>query len=263
MASWQNNEQPFGVNHAPLLSGLASDGSGTEVPVAVDKDTGELLVSGGSSGDNASVGPTGSAVPADATYIGGNLAGSGSLTGVNVQSFGSDGIGNSDIGLQVGAKGYVYNAGNADWDRLRSASAAAGTTGTGLLGAGILGFDGTDWQYVSIDGSHNLKVTVNNLGPGAGIGNVGTQNAAVNVGQQTVSTTAVQVSSTSTAPTNGIIIRALAANAANIYVGGSGVTTSTGYELAPGESVSFTCNLNTLFIRSVASTTDKVCWNVE
>jgi hypothetical protein len=45
--TWVTNEQPFGVNHAPLLSGLASDGSGAEVPVAVDKDTGELFVSSG------------------------------------------------------------------------------------------------------------------------------------------------------------------------------------------------------------------------
>lgn len=96
-----------------------------------------------------------------------------------------------------------------------------------------------------------------------GIGNVGTVSAVVNVGQQTVSTTAVQLSASSTVPTNGIIVRALTGNAANIYVGGSGVTTSTGYELAPGESISFTCNLNTLYIRSVASTTDKVCYNVE
>lgn len=92
---------------------------------------------------------------------------------------------------------------------------------------------------------------------------VSTAPATVNVGQQTVNTTAVQISSTSTVPTNGIIVRALAGNAANIYVGGSGVTTSTGYELAPGESISFTCNLNTLYIRSAASTTDKCCYNVE
>lgn len=61
MASWQNNEQPFGVNHAPLLSGLASDGSGVEVPVAVDKDTGELLTSGGggSSATVVGIGPVG------------------------------------------------------------------------------------------------------------------------------------------------------------------------------------------------------------
>lgn len=95
------------------------------------------------------------------------------------------------------------------------------------------------------------------------IGKVGTTSAIVNVGQQTVSTTAVQISSTSTVPTNGIIVRALSTNSASVFVGDSSVTTSTGFELVAGESMSFTANLNTLYIRSVASTTDKICWNVE
>lgn len=95
------------------------------------------------------------------------------------------------------------------------------------------------------------------------IGNVGTKSAAVNVGQQTVNTTAVQISSSSTVPTNGILIKALSTNGASIFVGGSGVTTSNGYELVAGEATSFTANLNTLYIISAASTTDKICWNVE
>lgn len=95
-----------------------------------------------------------------------------------------------------------------------------------------------------------------------GIGNVGTVSAAVNVGQKTVNTTAVQISATSTVPTNGILIGALSTNAASIFVGGSGVTTTTGVELLPGASIPFTANLNTLFIISVASTTDKVWFNV-
>lgn len=96
-----------------------------------------------------------------------------------------------------------------------------------------------------------------------GIGNVGTVSAVVNVGQKTVNTTAVQISASSTIPTNGIIIRNLSTSAASIFVGGSGVTTSNGFELVPGEATSFTCNLNTLYIISAASTTDKICWNVE
>jgi hypothetical protein len=97
----------------------------------------------------------------------------------------------------------------------------------------------------------------------AAIGTVGTTSAAVNVNQQTVGTTAVRLTTTSTVPKNGIIIKAVSTNSAPIFVGGSGVTTSNGYELVAGESISFTCNLNTLYIISAASTTDKVCWNVE
>lgn len=94
------------------------------------------------------------------------------------------------------------------------------------------------------------------------IGTVGTTSAAINVGQQTVSTTAVQISASSTVPTNGIIVQALSTNAASIFVGGSGVTTTTGFELVAGQAMSFSCNLNTLYIRSAASTTDKICYNV-
>jgi hypothetical protein len=42
--TWPTGRQPFGVNHATLLSGLASDGT-VEVPIAVDRATGEVLVS--------------------------------------------------------------------------------------------------------------------------------------------------------------------------------------------------------------------------
>lgn len=92
---------------------------------------------------------------------------------------------------------------------------------------------------------------------------VGTTSAVVNVGQQTVNTSAVQISTSSVIPTNGILIRALSTNSASIFVGDSGVTTSTGFELVAGETTSFTCDLSTLYIISVASTTDKICWNVE
>ena len=91
---------------------------------------------------------------------------------------------------------------------------------------------------------------------------VGTTSAAINVGQTTVSTSAVQVSASSTVPTNGILIGGLSANSASIFVGGSGVTTSNGVELLPGSSLPFTCNLNTLYIISAASTTDKIWYNV-
>lgn len=126
---------------------------------------------------------------------------------------------------------------------------------------GILSTTGRVWNGSSYDRAYGDATS------GAWVnikaGTVGTTTAAVNVGQQTVSTSAVQVSSSSTIPTNGIIIKALSTNSAPIFVGGSGVTTSNGYELVAGESISFTCNLNTLYIRSAASTTDKISWNVE
>lgn len=91
---------------------------------------------------------------------------------------------------------------------------------------------------------------------------VSTAPSAVNVGQKTVGTSAVQISASSTVPTNGILIGALSTNSASIFVGATGVTTSTGAELVPGGSLPFACNLNTLFIVSAASTSDVVWWNV-
>lgn len=44
MANWTTEANPFGPNHVPTLEGWASDNSGP-VPIAVDKATGELLVS--------------------------------------------------------------------------------------------------------------------------------------------------------------------------------------------------------------------------
>lgn len=67
-------------------------------------------------------------------------------------------------GLYTLPQTLIYNGTN--WDRERGANAAAGTTGTGLLGVGNLGFDGTNWQYAGIDANHNLKVTIaNNISP--------------------------------------------------------------------------------------------------
>lgn len=48
--AWTPETQPFGPNRAPLLSGLASDGSGVAVPVAVDPATGRILTSSTTSG---------------------------------------------------------------------------------------------------------------------------------------------------------------------------------------------------------------------
>lgn len=91
---------------------------------------------------------------------------------------------------------------------------------------------------------------------------VATTSAAVNTAQKTVSTTAVQISASSTIPTNGILVGGFTTNAASIFVGASTVTTTTGAELAPGAILPFTANLNTLYIISVASTTDKIWYQV-
>lgn len=53
---WTTQSQPFGANHAPLLTGVSSIDGQTPVPVAVDPATGQLLTS-------ASVSISGSTIP--------------------------------------------------------------------------------------------------------------------------------------------------------------------------------------------------------
>jgi hypothetical protein len=55
MALWTNEVNPFGQNRTPGLIGLASDGSGAVVPVAVDKTTGAILTETGTSLDNVNL----------------------------------------------------------------------------------------------------------------------------------------------------------------------------------------------------------------
>lgn len=50
----------------------------------------------------------------------------------------------------------VFNS--STWDRLYSATAAAGTTGTGVQAAGAMGFDGTDYRRLLTDTAGDLSV---------------------------------------------------------------------------------------------------------
>ena len=193
-------------------------------------------------GQQVSGDPTGSAVPANAFFM-------GITDGTNLQPLSTiGGTADGNTGNRpLSTATMLYNG--TTYDRQRSATAASNTTGTGLLGAGLLGFDGTNYQKLTTTGT------------GSGALAVGTASAVVNVGQQTSNTSAVQLSASSTVPTNGIVIEALIANAAVVYIGGSGVTTSTGFQLSPGQSLTLTCNLNTIYVIG-SNATDKVCWSV-
>lgn len=86
-------------------------------------------------------------------------------------------------------------------------------------------------------------------------------NANCFTGQVTVNTIQVQISASSNALLNGIIVKSLSTNSGNIYVGKNGVTTATGDVLEPGESRGYAINnLNLLYIISAASTTDIVSY---
>lgn len=112
---------------------------------------------------------------------------------------------------------------------------------------------------LQLDSAGNLLV---NVAVGGGGGGGSSTSATLYTGQATVNTTQVQVSGTSHALTNGIVIKAPSTNSAPIYVGLTGVTTTTGDVLEAGESRGYALNnTNLLYIISAASTTDKVTWS--
>ncbi len=106
------------------------------------------------------------------------------------------------------------------------------------------GQDGGNIQILKTDTAGNLQVAV--------IGN-----AAVLSGQQAVTGSAVALA---THAAKNICVKALIANSLNVYVGPTGVTTATGMELAPGDSLCVpVSNSNLLFV--IASTTGaSVSW---
>lgn len=80
----------------------------------------------------------------------------------------------------------------------------------------------------------------------------------------TAASTEIAISSTS-APCQGVIVKADPDNAEDVWVGATGITTTKattdGYRLAPGESVGMPCrNANTVFIRRAAATNVGVYW---
>jgi hypothetical protein len=236
------------------VSGTVTANAGTNLNTsALALETGGNLATAATNttGLNNTVGTSGSATPSKGLVVQGS-------DGTDARTLHTDTSGNLDVNVQgtVPVSGTFWQTTQpvslaTNTPTLQSGSTTAVTQATAAnLNATVVG-TGTFAVQAALNAGTNA------------IGTVGTTSAVVNVGQKTVNTTAVQLSASSTVPTNGIIIQALSTNSASIFVGGSGVTTSTGFELVAGQAMSFTCNLNTLYIISVASTTDKVCFNVQ
>ena len=79
-------------------------------------------------------------------------------------------------------------------------------------------------------------------------------------GQTIVSTIETQLAVISIPCKKGVLVKALSTNTDIVYVGKSGVTADTGYELTAGEAVSFEVDdVNKVFaVASVAG--QRVCW---
>jgi hypothetical protein len=64
-------------------------------------------------------------------------------------------------------------------------------------------------------------------------------------------------------PGFGVVVKALSGNAGSVYIGDLSVEVSTGFELQPGESVTyFVQDVATIFVDS-DNNDDGVCWTVE
>lgn len=147
--TWNTNDQPFGVNHAPTLVGTASDGSGKTVPVAVDKDTGELLVSTVSGGGTSST--FGAVFPATGTAV-------GATDGTNMQPLKVDGSNNllTKVNAALPAGSNVIGHIIAD-----AGSTTAVTQATaGNLNATVFGYDGSTQRALSTTAAGILNTTL-------------------------------------------------------------------------------------------------------
>lgn len=80
-------------------------------------------------------------------------------------------------------------------------------------------------------------------------------------GQTTVTTAGTKVQlTTSTAETGAVAVRGLTGNTGVVYVGGTGVSASTGYQLDKGESIVIPVSSPSLIWVDAATNGDKVCW---
>lgn len=273
-----NTGTEIGTSTTPIQVSLANTATNsTSVNANITNTT--LAVTESGTWNVGASSATGSSVPANAFFIGiqdggGLLRGAYSVAG----GAGTSGTGVLAAGNMVSKSSalQVVTANSTTATGVSADTNIVSILGTAPTTVGKLDVKGADGDvFVRQTTAANLNATVVGTGTLAvqntaatpsgtnGIGNVGTVSAVINVNQKTVNTTAVQLSATSTIPTNGIIVQALSTNSASIFVGGSGVTATTGFELVAGQSMSFTANLNTLYIISAASTTDKACYNVE
>ena len=127
---------------------------------------------------------------------------------------------------------------------------------------GITTGGGGGYVDVKVNPSGALTVETTLTASALTIGNTGTPSATINIGQTTSAVTATQLTASSIAMTNGVVIQALSTNTASVYIGNSGVTLLNGFELTAGSSLTISpSNINLVYVIG-SNATDKVCWSV-
>lgn len=107
---------------------------------------------------------------------------------------------------------------------------------------------------VSLDGQPTISSAQ------SGTWTTGSKTATLATGQKVLGTSSTQLTTTSVAVTNGTVVSALAGNAAPIYIGVSGVTSSTGFQLSPGQSIGLVPTNQNVIYGVSTNGTDGVSW---
>ena len=132
------------VNGVTTQTGTGTAGTGTQ-RVAVASDS--------SIGSNSA---TGSAVPANAFFVGGKDT-SGNLQGLSTANANGDATGAGSI---LASTNWLYNG--STWDRVRSIINATNSTGTGIAAAGLVGqFDDVSPTAITENQFGNVRMSAN------------------------------------------------------------------------------------------------------
>ena len=275
----QSNVQSAPGTSATTAITIQGSASGVAIPVSGTVTT-----------SNSANGATGSAVPAQATQVAGSKSGT-------LQALALDSSGNLNVDLQTALPAGANNIGSitnitgtvslptgAATLAAQNAVIGSATGGTAATSSELTGgVYNTTLPTLTNGQQAGVQVDVNGRQIVVGAGTAGTASGGVvtvqgvsggtvlpvNVTSQTLPSTPLvgQTTSTGTAVaigsgalTQGVIIQALATNAGNVYIGASGVTTSTGFQLQPGQATSTAVsNLSGVYVIA-ATSGDGVCY---
>jgi hypothetical protein len=141
--------------------------------------------------------------------------------------------------------GAVTVADGADVTQGAVVDAAVSTDASGTVNAHIRGLVKLLASCISI-GSGWLQVSIQN----ATLAVVQAGNAASLSGQVAVTASAVALAANAC---KSVTVKALVGNTANVYAGPAGITIATGYELAPGDSITMAlANTSALYLIAAA-----------
>lgn len=208
------------------------------------------------------IGSQGSNNPASSA---GMIVTQATATNLNAQVVGDSASGATDSGSNPVKIGGVYNSTLPTFTNGQRGNVQLSSKGSVLVaGAAAVGFAPADnpITVAGVDGAGNKQYLKLDTGTNALLVDTSgvTLPSSPLTGQKTSTGTAVAVSSTSQPLTTGVIVQALSTNAGLVYVGGSSVSASTGFQLQPGQATSAAINnLNELYVISVSSG-DGICF---